>query len=404
MSLLLLTLLACDDTIFGVPVGGVSDSADPTDAQGFCAVLQVFSDHCLHCHDAGGAAGGLDLETDPHAALVDQPSAYPGRTLVVSGDPAASFLLVKLEDSQGEDEGTVMPLTGVLDEASLDAVRDWITQGATEACDGGSDTGTSTEPYHPEGWAEPDQHGQAAKFQDQDCLDCHGDELTGGSADVSCDSCHPSGWRTDCTFCHGGTADTTGAPPRDISGETALDALSFSPHTTHVTASATHGAYDCQACHDPPAQALSPGHFLVSDDTPGVAEMDFGGGLSAAASWSGAGCSNLYCHGDGQGDNGSATVGQDFTSCQVCHPDGSSSRDAWEGMSGEHKKHLEGGASCATCHGSTTDADQAIVAPELHVDGTVQLAFTASMSWDGASCDGQCHGVSHQSGEHDWGR
>ena len=61
------------------------------------------------------------------------------------------------------------------------------------ACDGPADkpddSGTS-EGYHPAGWSAPTEHGRAAKHQDQVGADCHGTELTGSGAAVSCDTCH----------------------------------------------------------------------------------------------------------------------------------------------------------------------------------------------------------------------
>lgn len=73
--------------------------------------------------------------------------------------------------------------------------------------------------YHPEGFADPEQHGVAMVLQRSDCRGCHGSDLGGGAGD-SCDACHGGGnnpaWRSDCTFCHGGSDNSSGAPPHDL--------------------------------------------------------------------------------------------------------------------------------------------------------------------------------------------
>jgi predicted CxxxxCH...CXXCH cytochrome family protein len=436
-AMLLLALAGCDDTIFGEPVGGAADSGvdgsddggsddggsddggsdtggdggsddggsdtggggDDTGAaeEGWCAVQSLFNGYCLSCHSASLALGGLDLETDPYTALVDQPSAsYTGRTLVVPGDADTSFLMLKLLGEQGDD-GSYMPTTGLLDAALVAPVQQWIDDGASDACSGGIDTGP-VEGYHPAGWDEPEQHGMAAKYQEDTCLDCHGADLSGGDVGVSCDTCHDAGWRTDCTFCHGGDDNTTGAPPRDISGETAASALSFSPHTAHVTTN-IHTAYDCWQCHQKPTDVLSPGHFLVDDGTPGVAEVDFSAGLSDAATYLGAAsCSNLYCHGDGRRDNGTAAAGDDFSDCSDCHPDSTSSESRHESMSGEHADHLEEGLRCSDCHGLTVSNGQVLTGVDNHVNGSV--LFDGSVTMSGVTCNGSCHGEYHD--DRDW--
>ena len=166
-------------------------------------MLSVVNSSCTGCHTpASGPLGDLDLTTDPYAALVGAASQYPGRTLVVAGDPAASFLMAKLEGTQAAAEGTVMPPNGALGAAELDLVRAWIQDGAADVCDDPT-TGTG-DGYHPVGWVAEDVHGLAAKLQEDTCVACHGSDLEGGVVGVSCDTCHPAGWRTECTFCHGG--------------------------------------------------------------------------------------------------------------------------------------------------------------------------------------------------------
>ena len=245
--------------------------------------------------------------------------------------------------------------------------------------------------FHPAGWDAADDHGLAAKLQEQDCTTCHGSDLAGGTSGTSCDSCHVSGWRTDCTYCHGGEDNATGAPPVDIDGSST--ALSFDEHTLHVDATTNHAAWDCVQCHATPTDVLSVGHVFIGDTTPGVAEVAFSGGLSGTGAYGGSGsCSNLYCHGNGNGTLGSVSTGV-TTDCGSCHGTASSTT----GMSGEHSRHLgpDVRAACHDCHATTASGSSAILDPALHVNGAVETSFPSGMVYSGTTCSGTCHTEGH---------
>ena len=152
------------------------------------------------------------------------------------------------------------------------------------ACNGGKDTAddtsSSTGQHHPDGYEAPEVHGLAAKLSEESCVECHAADLTGDGDAISCDSCHPAGWRTSCTFCHGGlNGDVDGLPPEDIDNETDEALISFGAHPEHADPGGIgHPAYSCDQCHVLPGGALAAGHAI--DDTPGVAEVDLSGGLS----------------------------------------------------------------------------------------------------------------------------
>lgn len=263
------------------------------------------------------------------------------------------------------------------------------------------DTGGDTDSrYHPDGWSDPTVHGMEAKHQDQACTSCHGADLTGIGDALSCDTCHTAGtdaWRTDCTFCHGGENDSTGAPPEGIDNETDESELTFPAHTAHVQATSLHVAFDCVQCHVKPTDVLSDGHLFVGDTTPAVADLTFVAGLSQSAAWDGGGCSNLYCHGNGQGDNG-AVEATASVECGDCHAVAGSGESALERMSGEHDEHVEEGVRCAECHGEVVDASNAITDVSLHVDGSVSVALPGEVTRDGSGrCTGSCHGEGHSS-------
>lgn len=392
--MLLLFILACKVEPSKTPP---QDSLQGTDSntsdKGFCAVKHLLDHSCTACHSSAGHAGNLDLQTDPYTALVNKTANYPGRTLVIPGDSANSFLYIKMLGNQQVSEGGVMPPNGSLATSDLALISTWIDGGASDSCVNESSTTDSTGTrYHPSDFADPVNHGMDAKYQRDTCISCHGADLSGGSVGVSCDSCHPSGWRSDCVFCHGGTDNTTGAPPSDI--DNLNTSLSFSPHGQHVT-QGDHPAYDCVQCHVKPTDVTASGHFIVGDATPGLAEVSFSGGLSAAGQYNTGTCSNLYCHGNGQGDNGtvssSASVG-----CGDCHGVDAGGEAAWNRMSGQHQKHMnDARLSCDTCHGTVTDGRDAIIGPTLHVDGTVQVTPPSEISYNNGNCTGSCHGRQH---------
>ncbi len=389
LGLILLTA-GCDDHLFPAASHG---GGAPTES-GWCGVQQVFQSQCLGCHGSGGL-GGLDLATDPHAALVSVASSeYPGVVRVVPGDPDASLLYLKITGKQG-DLGGPMPPGGTVDAASAELVRTWIADGAPSDC-ATAPTGPVGR-YHPDGWADPGDHGLSAKLQEQRCTDCHGADLTGDIA-PSCDTCHTEkNWRTTCTFCHGGVdGDTTGAPPEDIDDNTNAATISFPPHLTHVLETDMHVAFDCVQCHVKPTDILSDGHIFIGDTSPGNADVIFGAGLSPAGSYNGQTCSNLYCHGNGQVANGVIDKDAGDRNCASCHPSINSGEDAWKQMSGEHEEHIDEGVACSECHSLTTLNDTSIVAnPVYHVNGQPDVKLPAGMQRVGGECTGSCHGENH---------
>ena len=239
-------------------------------------------------------------------------------------------------------------------------------------------------------------HGPELKLQLQDCRGCHGQDLTGGVG-PSCDTCHtpadPQAWRTTCTFCHGGTDNQTGAPPRNLAGTSGPGG--FPAHTVHVTQGIA-AAQDCTSCHVKPADALSMNH--VFDATPGAAEVVFTAGPSPAGTFDGTQCSNLYCHGNGRGDNGTVALNAAAMTCASCHPSLQSGSGTWSTMSGDHRLHLSKGMTCTECHNSVTADNASILDPLLHVDGQKEVVFTAAnFTYDPATrrCNGSCHGEGH---------
>lgn len=361
---------------------GAGPTFDPNAEATACALdVQIFQPSCAGCHRPGGQVP--DLTFDGLPALLN------GR-YVVPSNPPGSLLYRKISNTMAANEGGVMPPSGTLPADRVAFVEQWIREGASFDCEPSGEVVTPTR-YHPDDFALPEVHGPELKQGLQDCRECHGADLTGG-AGPSCDDCHMEGWRTTCTFCHGGTLDSTGAPPRDLSGATNLLGLTFGPHPEHVGGE-RHPPYDCTTCHAKPTDPLTPGHTF--DDTPGQAEVRFDEGLSAGGTYAAGECSNVYCHGDGR-TNGRITREAGARLCDSCHAGPASGRAGWSTMSGEHEAHLRKGVKCVGCHGATIDDADRIIGPMQHVDGEVDLAFEpGTITRTGATCSGTCHAEEH---------
>jgi len=99
----------------------------------------IFTRSCAtaFCHDALSYTGNLDLTPEhAYAQLVNVPpdivtAASAGLLRVKPGDPAQSFLLIKL-NGPPPDQGSRMPLSAApLSAEQIRLVTDWIVQGAS---------------------------------------------------------------------------------------------------------------------------------------------------------------------------------------------------------------------------------------------------------------------------------
>lgn len=110
--------------------GGGSDTLQPT----FQSIQeQVFTPICTTCHAGAAAPVGLRLDAGAsYALLVNAPSVeVPALMRVEPGNPDASYLIQKLEGTAAV--GGRMPLNGTpLPQATIDVIRQWITDGATD--------------------------------------------------------------------------------------------------------------------------------------------------------------------------------------------------------------------------------------------------------------------------------
>ena len=104
--------------------------AEPSFAQDINEILQRRNCATSGCHGSG--AGGLVLSSNAaanYAAMVGVAAINESFDYVVPGDPANSYLVIKIEGTQSV--GQQMPLgSSALDNIDQTNIRNWITNGA----------------------------------------------------------------------------------------------------------------------------------------------------------------------------------------------------------------------------------------------------------------------------------
>jgi predicted CxxxxCH...CXXCH cytochrome family protein len=195
-------------------------------------------------------------------------------------------------------------------------------------------------------------HGKELARRDYDfelCAKCHGEDFTGGAANVSCLECHDDG-PTACATCH-------------------RDDVERGAHSIHRISNVA-----CSECHAVPESWASEGHIRREGKADlGPAEVVFGARAAhtidpadraGAPAFANGTCTNVYCHGAVLGASGGTATAPRWvepaaSGCDRCH-------------GSPPPSHAQ--AECVTCHPST--------AP--HIDGAIQVGRTNG-------CDG-CHG------------
>ncbi|MBI5510741.1 MAG: CxxxxCH/CxxCH domain-containing protein [Deltaproteobacteria bacterium] len=222
-----------------------------------------------------------------------------------------------------------------------------------------------------------------------------GDSRPGTDVDTGGDGGIPG---LSCVSCHGNALNA--APPLGLGGKEETTATGVGAHQSHLRPSDWHQDIACEECHLVPQALGDVGHI----DTPRPAEVIWGGlaeADNAQSAWDRISC-DTYCHGQTLA-GGTHTepewtkVGLHEADCGNCH-----------GLPPPFPHPAESG--CFGCHGEVIAAgNQTFAAPELHVDGTLQVVRIHTADWgnpqahgpgflaDPSRC-GACHGAALDGG------
>jgi len=119
----------------GQPIGAGNSPSGPISADFQSIQDNVFTPICSKCHIGASAPEGLQLDAaHSYNLLVGVPSAEePSLLRVNPGDPDESYMVQKIEGAAGIIGGQ-MPLGETpLPQATIDAIRQWISNGAPPA-------------------------------------------------------------------------------------------------------------------------------------------------------------------------------------------------------------------------------------------------------------------------------
>ena len=122
-------LTACEAEVAdGDDSGGSGDN--DTEVEGLTAsdVQPIFDDNCVSCHNDQDFSGTGSDYTDI-STMVGNELSGGGGEYVVAGDAASSEIVARISRDAGT--GGAMPQGGpALDQADIDAIVDWINDGA----------------------------------------------------------------------------------------------------------------------------------------------------------------------------------------------------------------------------------------------------------------------------------
>lgn len=228
------------------------------------------------------------------------------------------------------------------------------------------------------------------------CGTCH-PNVVAGTDDFSDKTTHIDGTVNvnaggACDSCHG--SDGVFAPPKDLAGNTNRSSPGVGAHRQHLGASGWAKAMSCTTCHVVPGNVGDPGHI----DGDNMAEIKFDSlNPAGTVAYATGTCSNLYCHGNGRGNNGTIV----FTSttpmvCSSCHLSPAVGQSA-NGMSGDHDKHIrDKKINCVECHAQVINSNRQIIDAGLHINGLKEILMPKGGTYTASTrrCSNMaCHGA-----------
>ncbi|MBS1151001.1 MAG: cytochrome family protein, partial [Myxococcaceae bacterium] len=323
-------------------------------------VAPITAGRCSACH--GEAKAEASYRADSYAAAISPRD--DGTPRVVPGDEGGSLLL---RAASGALPGHPAVAAG-----ELRTLQRWVECRAAPR----------RLQYHPRGWtnpADPEQfHGVALRalaYSPDSCARCHGEDLNGGKAEVSCTTCHLKG-PFDCSACHGDEASA--APPRSVQGLRSPQTIPVGAHQVHLKDGPLHRAYGCAVCHLEPKAPGDEGHYQNQgklDPFPAEVILTATKGRTSRFDRGAASCENAACHAPSVDSNATrqnprwTALGRGDADCGTCHGLPPSS-------------HFDN--RCEGCHAQVYRGGQ-IAAPELHANGKVEVG-------DGSGECTNCHG------------
>jgi hypothetical protein len=120
----------------GQPISAGGTPGGPVTADFQSIQANVFTPICSVCHIGASAPEGLQLDAaHSYNLLVGVPSnEQPNLLRVKPGDPDSSYMVHKIEGPSAGITGGQMPLGETpLPQATIDAIRQWVTNGAPNA-------------------------------------------------------------------------------------------------------------------------------------------------------------------------------------------------------------------------------------------------------------------------------